>query len=86
MTAQLALVPLPTVPGKVHGIVQLDPFVRVQCDDCGFVYDGKPGRIAMGITQSGIRFSAKRYHRRGPDRDARRLCRDCRVREWGETE
>lgn len=82
-SGQLALVLLPDLPGLVHGIVQVEPFIRIQCDGCGFLYDGEPGKVALGILLSGIQFSAKRYHRtHGPDR--RRLCRSCRSAEWSE--
>ena len=80
---QLALVLLPDLPGLVHGIVQVYPFVRIQCDGCGFVYDGEPGKVALGILVSGIVFSPKRYQ--DPQRpDRRRLCRSCRATEWAE--
>lgn len=76
---------LPDLPGTVHGIVQLEPFVRIQCDGCGFIYDGKPGKVALGVILSGITFNAKRYHsKRDPDR--RRLCRSCRSIAWPESE
>jgi hypothetical protein len=81
ITDQVALVLLPDIPGLVHGIVQIDPFVRIQCDGCGFVYDGKPGKTAGAILLSGIVFDTKRYqHPQRPDR--RRLCRSCRAVEW----
>lgn len=80
---QLALVLLPDLPGLVHGIVQIDPFVRIQCDGCGLIYDGQPGKTALGILTCGIVFSPKRYqHPQRPDR--RRLCRSCRAAEWAE--
>lgn len=72
---------LPDLPGKVHGIVQVEPFVRIQCDGCGFIYDGKPGKVAAGIILSGILFNHRLYrHPQHPDR--RRLCRSCRAVEW----
>jgi hypothetical protein len=81
---QLALVLLPDLPGLVHGIVQVDPFVRIQCDGCGFIYDGTPGKVAFGILTCGIVFSSRRYqHPQRPDR--RRLCRSCRAVEWAES-
>ena len=39
MTDTLPLL-LPTVPGKVHGIVSLDP-PTVQCDGCAATYTGR---------------------------------------------
>lgn len=78
---QLAFGLLPDLPGKVHGIVQLEPFVRIQCDGCGFIHDGKPGKIATGIILSGIYFHHRRY-RSAIDQDRRRLCRSCRSVEW----
>ncbi|MFJ8815454.1 hypothetical protein [Amycolatopsis thermoflava] len=81
---QLALVLLPDLPGKVHGIVQMDPHIRIQCDGCGYIYDGEPGRPALAVILSGIRFNARRYHS-ARDRDRRRLCRECRKTEWGES-
>ena len=39
MTDTLPLL-LPTVPGKVHGIVSLDP-PTVQCDGCCATYTGR---------------------------------------------
>lgn len=74
---------LPDIPGKVHGIVQVDPFIRIQCDGCGYVYDGKPGKAAMAVILSGILFNHRLYqHPRNPDR--RRLCPSCRATEWGQ--
>jgi hypothetical protein len=74
---------LPDIPGKVHGIVQLEPFVRIQCDGCGYLHDGAPGKTAIAILTCGINFSPRRYrHPRHPD--TRRLCHDCRKSEWNE--
>lgn len=72
---------LPDLPGKVHGIVQLEPFVRVQCDGCGYIYDGKPGKVALGVILSDILFNP-RLHEHPRNRDRRRLCRSCRAVEW----
>lgn len=82
---QLGLALLPDLPGKVHGIVQLEPFVRIQCDGCGFIHDGRPGHTAVAILTAGIRFSPRRYQRR-VDPDRRRLCRSCRAVEWPDEE
>lgn len=73
---------LPDIDGKVHGIVQIEPFIRIQCDGCGYIHDGEPGKTAVAILTCGIRFSARRYHGNHPD--TRRLCRDCRKTEWDE--
>lgn len=81
-TDQLGLALLPDIPGKVHGIVQLDPFVRIQCDGCGYIHDGKPGHTAIAVLTAGIRFSRRYFDPQNPDR--RRLCRDCRAVEWPE--
>jgi hypothetical protein len=74
---------LPDLPGKVHGIVQLEPFIRIQCDGCGFIHDGEPGKAAFAIITCGIVFSPRRYRAVNGQRDTRRLCRDCRKSEWG---
>jgi hypothetical protein len=77
---------LPDIPGKVHGIVQVEPFVRVQCDGCGYIHDGKPGKGNLAVIQSDIHFNVRRCHTARPeDRDTRRLCRGCREREWGDS-
>lgn len=59
---------LPTVPGRVHGIVSLNP-PTVQCDGCGRTHTDRT--LALAVLQSGIQF-----HPPGVD-DDRRLCRDC---------
>lgn len=74
---------LPDVDGLVHGIVQLEPYVRIQCDGCGYIHDGEPGKTAFAILTCGIRFNARRY-RSATDRDTRRLCRDCQKAEWSQ--
>lgn len=61
------LIPLPDLPGKVHGIVSLTP-PTIQCDGCLTTFTHQ--RLAMAVILSGIRFRA-----RGDDR--RRLCREC---------
>jgi hypothetical protein len=63
------------MPELVHGIVSLDP-PSIRCDGCGFVAVGE--RLAFLVLTCGIEFSTKRYGRG----DDRRLCRDCRAREW----
>ena len=67
---------LPDVPGKVHGIVSLDP-ITIQCDGCAKLADhrtlGLPGdHHNLTILTCGIVFNPALY----PD-DDRRLCRDC---------
>lgn len=84
MTEQIALALLPDVEGKVHGIVQMEPFIQIQCDGCGYVHDGEPGKTAIAILTCGIQFSPRRYDAVAGQRDARRLCQDCRKREWTE--
>ncbi len=74
--------PLPTVPGKVHGIVSMDP-VTVQCDGCGL-------RLTWRdlVERSGGRYTTDRpglviicggidFNPRLAGVDDRRLCRDC---------
>ena len=63
----------PDLPGKVHGIVSLDP-PTVQCDGCGYTYSNP--HLGLAVLTSGIQF-----HPRHP---GRRLCRDCRKTEWGD--
>lgn len=60
------------LPGKVHGIVSLDP-PTVRCDGCGceFSHDDP----AFAVLYSGIEFNG-RLARSGED--ARRLCVGCR--------
>lgn len=74
---------LPDLPGTVHGIVQIDPFIRIQCDGCGYIHDGKPGKATLAIQTCGILFSHRRY-RSVRQRDTRRLCRDCRKTQWAD--
>lgn len=69
ITLDRVLVPFPDVPGKVHGIVSLDP-PKVQCDGCGLVATGDD--LCFLILFCGINFNT-----RGDDR--RRLCAEC----WG---
>ena len=67
MTDTLPLL-LPTVPGKAHGIVSLDP-PTVQCDGCCATYTGRT--LARAVLGSGFHFNPAS---RGDDR---RLCRAC---------
>lgn len=65
---------LPDLPGKVHGIVSLDP-PTVQCDGCGATHSHP--RLTYAVLLSGITFHHKR--------PGRRLCADCREAEgWGD--
>jgi hypothetical protein len=68
---EILLVPLPDLPGIVHGLVSLDP-PRVQCDRCGLVVTGDD--LAMTVLFGGIRFDFR-------DGYTRRLCDDCRTTE-----
>lgn len=61
---------LPTTPGKVDGIVGLDPLV-LQCRECGITYQGKGHRIAADIILSGFHFHVCE----GPT--GMRRCPDC---------
>lgn len=74
---------LPDIPGKVHGIVSLDP-PGVQCDGCGYVHTHITLALAV---QTGPRFCRYATDPRPEWRDGRRLCGDCAAREWdiGET-
>ncbi|MFC0626121.1 hypothetical protein [Kribbella deserti] len=78
MTAQLELdlwetreiaEQLPTLPGKVEGIVGWDPMV-LQCRDCGVTYKGTR-RPATDIILSGFHFHVCE------GRDGKRRCPDC---------
>lgn len=59
---------LPDLPGKVHGIVSLDP-PTVQCDGCGMLY--RRSSLALAVLTSGITFNPR------DDSDRRRMCLDC---------
>ena len=65
MTTDTLPLLLPDVPGKIHGIVSLDP-PTVQCDGCCATYTGRT--LARAVM---FHFSPRREH------DDRRLCRDC---------
>ena len=68
------LLPLPDLPGKVHGIVSLDP-PTIQCDACLTTYSHE--HLGMAVMTSGILFN--------PRDPGRRLCREC-AREAGWSE
>jgi hypothetical protein len=73
MTADLLPLPLPTLPGYVHGIVAADPEWRsctVQCDGCLATKTDVP-IVACGWAI----FLCGNYPGYHPDE---RLCRDCR--------
>lgn len=74
MTAPNMRALLPDVPGKVHGIVSLDP-PTIQCDGCGATFS-QP-KLAMAVLLSGIRFDPRRYGRG----DRRRMCTTCWAHE-----
>lgn len=68
---------LPTVPGRVHGIVSLDP-PQIQCDRCGLVETAREGEgLGPFAMRCGILFTPRL---RG--RDDRRLCVPCRKARW----
>lgn len=71
------MLPQPTLPGYVHGIVSIDP-PTVQCDGCG-VTSSKHHRLTLAILISGIIFCPRLY---ASGEDRRRLCAACR-REAG---
>ena len=58
---------LPTVPGRVEGIVSLDP-PMVQCQGCGATYAGRT--LGLTVLRSNILF----HQHRSP-----RLCKACRL-------
>ena len=66
--AQLAFPLLPDLPGKVHGIVSLDP-PTVQCDGCGYTFSHP--RLAIAVMCGGIEFNPRRP-------SDGRLCKACR--------
>jgi hypothetical protein len=63
-------VQLPTPPGRVDGIVSLDP-PQVQCRGCGVIAEGRPGKLALLVMTCGIHFHL------GDGRE-QRLCAECR--------
>jgi len=66
---EILLVPMPDLPGIVHGLVSIDP-PKVQCDGCGLVVTGES--LAQTVLLSGVRFDVR-------DSYTRRLCDDCRA-------
>lgn len=67
---QQQVVQLPTIPGKVGGIVGWDPCV-LQCRVCGVTAKQEGRSAAMFIVQSGFRFH------RCEEREGIRMCPDC---------
>lgn len=63
-------VQLPTIPGKVDGIVGWDPLV-LQCRSCGVTYEGTGKNRAADIILSGFHFHVCE------GRDGIRRCPDC---------
>lgn len=61
---------LPTLPGKVDGIVGLNP-LELQCRACGVTYVGTRRSIAADIILSGFRFHTCEGQGAG------RRCPDC---------
>ena len=55
----MTAVQLPTIPGKVEGIVGWDP-VQLQCRDCGVIHTCKhapgTGKLGFDILLAGFRF------------------------------
>lgn len=70
-------VALPTLPGKVHGIVGKEPF-EIQCDECLVVRSGTSKAPNVQIILVDITFNPRRY----PSGDKRRLCHECRDIHW----
>lgn len=66
-----ALKLLPDIPGKVHGIVGLDP-LTIQCDDCGVLAVQPEGQLpGTFLLTVGITFDRSR------DRTLKRRCAKC---------
>jgi len=63
---------LPTVPGKVRGIVGLDP-LRLQCGDCGVTHEQCTRSVAACIITAGFNFHTCEV-------DSPRRCPECTVR------
>lgn len=61
----------PTLPGKVDGIISMDPFT-LQCRDCGETYVGE--RPALSVILSGFHFHVCE------GRDGVRRCPECLAR------
>lgn len=75
---------LPTVPGKVEGIVNLDP-PTLQCQECGELdtleahgMRSDPERLGLLVVLSKTHFHGQTW----PDghTDNPRLCRSCRIK------
>ena len=63
-----------------HGIISVDPPI-IECDGCGYRYTTTRG-LAFAVLLSGIEFNPAIRRT-----DARRLCRECRIKagwtvEW----
>lgn len=81
LTVDALPVQWPTLPGKVEGIVSLDP-CTIQCRGCGTVDNPetlrlRPDRVAMVIILSRIRFHPTVWTTGHEDNP--RLCRECRL-------
>jgi len=78
-----AMLPQPTVPGKVDGIISLDP-PAIQCGECGEVWtDGN--RIGLAVILSGA--AGWGFLVRNCSHDLMRRCGDCNLAhraEFGE--
>lgn len=60
---------LPTLPGKVDGVVSWDPLI-LQCRDCGDTFTGARRSKAADIILSGFHFhtcEGRESHRRCPE-------------------
>jgi hypothetical protein len=62
---------LPTLAGKVDGVVSLDP-PMIQCRGCGVIHTGEPGKLWLLTQTCNILFHVA-------DGRTRRLCADCRA-------
>lgn len=71
LSYEQTLLPFPDLPNTVHGIISDNP-PKVQCDGCGLIVTGPPGKMNMTIVLSHITFSFR-------DGYQQRLCRECRA-------
>lgn len=66
----------PTLPGKVRGIIGMDP-LKLQCGDCGVIHEQCTRNVAVCIMTAGFEF-----HR--CETDSPRRCPSCMVRALAE--
>lgn len=66
----MSVTQLPTIPGKVDGVVGWDP-LQLQCRECGAIYTGASDHRAYDIIRSGFHFHACE------GREGKRRCPEC---------